>query len=358
MPAPGAPGTPEAPAAAGRAGRTRKAPTPGPGAAGGRAPAAETASAGASPTRAPLASGGSGADPSHSAHTVDAAVSRPGLSTPSMRPLAALVYPRFSGPRGPAPPVAYLRTFQAPSPALRLCRPFSACPHTSPTRPLAALVFRRPVRLGSSTALPSAGHPLSALPQPPSAPFSAAWPFATSLVSPGPLLWAQTGGLAGRSAGWAAGAPPRPPGAPCLGAPQYGSAPPSGAEPSGAARFVAAVFGVRLPSCRPSPGGRAAGSYIGLLWPRVGRSHTALAAPAAMRPSPGPPGMTLLTLPPRAGLTPGVELRPHHALAAASALPSRRLWVSSLRLSPRCGSTPPWLLATRRSHTVLAPAMA
>ena len=191
MPAPGAPGTPEAPAAAGRAGRTRKAPTPGPGAAGGRAPAAETASAGASPTRAPLANVGNGADPFHSAHTVDAAVSRPGLSTPlgAFGALCLLWPPTLHIPGS---------VFPLSASAGRS----AACPLTSPTRPLAALVFRRPVRLGSSAALPSAGHPLSALPQPPSAPFSAAWPFATSLVSPGPLLRAQTAAwLAARLAG-------------------------------------------------------------------------------------------------------------------------------------------------------------
>ena len=59
--------------------------------------------------------------------------------------------------------------------------------------------------------------------------------------------------------------------------------------------------------------------------------------------------MTSLARPPRAGLTPGVESRPPHALGAPSALPSRPLWSSPPRPAPRRGSTPPhWCLATRR----------
>ena len=87
-----------------------------------------------------------------------------------------------------------------------------------------------------------------------------------------------------------------------------------------------------------------------LFWPPLAKSRPLQYDRGCTRyraSSPGPPGKPLLALPPRAGLTPGVELR--HALCARLGwrVSTRRPWVSSLRLPPVAGPLA-LALATRR----------
>ena len=153
-------------------------------------------------------------------------------------------------------------------------------------------------------------------------------------VSPG-ITWLRLGSsLSGLAV--PGGAPSLPPGAPA-GAPQYRPR-----DHLGRVAWAGPSWPLPPPHLPPLP------------WRPSGWAPTA--SPGACRPlpydhgrarcrvsSPGPPGMTRLALPPRTGLTPGVELRPPHAPAAACALPSRRLWLSPLRPPP-----PSWV------HTALA----